>query len=76
MIKDNLDISYLRLPILKDNSLGLAFYSIQKNGFTKEGNKIVTSNGNITYKLWLSNDYNIVLVTYKNNQQIKREYYW
>jgi hypothetical protein len=76
LIKDNLNISYLRLPILKDNSLGKAFYLIQKNGFKREESKIVTTDGIYTYKLWLSNDYNIILMVYKNNKQIKMEYYW
>ena len=76
LIKDNMNIKSLRLPVIKDNLLGKVFYLIQKNGYDKEGGKIIVVDGTKTYNVWLSDDFNVVIAVYQDGKQIKMVYYW
>ena len=77
IINDDLQIGEVKLPTIKDNSLGKAFCLIEKGNFKKKDNtlEIVISKDTI-YKVWISRNNNVVVDTIYNGILKKREYYW
>jgi len=76
IIKDDLEITNIKLPAITDNNLGRMFLLIQKGKYKKNGDKItINDNGNV-YNIWLTKRNNIVIDVFKNGQLQKREYYW
>ncbi|WP_456480409.1 hypothetical protein [Nautilia sp.] len=76
MIDDNLQIGDITLPQISDNTLGKVFGLIQKGDYEKKDGALVVKNGNTTYKVWISDNYNVVIDTVVNGELTKREYYW
>jgi len=77
ILNGDLTIGNLNLPIIKDNTLGIVFYQIEHNNYKLQDKKIFTNFNNKKFITYISDDNNIVIETYdKNNNLIKREFYW
>ena len=76
IIKDGLNLNMIKLPLIKDNLLGIVFENIQKGNYIKENNALIVLIDNIKYKIWISKDNNVNIDVLKNGKLIKRELYW
>jgi len=76
VINDRMKIGDIKLPTIKDNTLGIVFYNIEQGNYVFEGNKMVIESDGVKYAVGISKDHNIVITTYKNGSLLKREYYW
>ncbi len=77
ILNGDLTIGNLNLPIIKDNTLGIVFYQIEHNNYKLQDKKIFTNFNNKKFITYISDDNNIVIETYdKNNNLIKKEFYW
>ncbi|MEO1928458.1 MAG: hypothetical protein ABGX26_07200 [Nautiliaceae bacterium] len=75
-IEDNLDLSGIVLPIISDNNLGKVYNYIQKGNYHTDDKVIFIDDGNISFKVWISNNFNVVVEKFENNQLKSREFYW
>jgi len=76
VIKDGLNLNMIKLPVIKDNLLGIVFENIKKGNYKKENNVLIIIIDEIKYKIWISKDNNIYIGVFKNGKLIKREIYW
>jgi len=75
-IEDNLDLSKIVLPLIEDNNLGIVYSYIQKGKYHINSGVIFIEDGKISFKVWINNNYNVVVEKFENNQLKKREFYW
>jgi hypothetical protein len=75
-IFDNLDIKNIKLPVIKDTTLGEVFYNIQNNNFIKDNKKLIIQNNEKKLIVYPNKNYNIVIETIIDNRLQKREIYW
>jgi hypothetical protein len=75
-IFDDLDIKNIKLPLIKDDILGIVFYNIQNNNFIKENKKIIIQNNEKKLVIYPNKNYNLVIETFINNKFQKKEIYW
>jgi len=76
VIKDGLNLNMIKLPVIKDNLLGIVFENIKKGNYKKENNVLIIIIDEIKYKIWISKDNNVYIGVFKNGKLIKREIYW
>jgi hypothetical protein len=73
---DNFDIKDIKLPIIKDDLLGIVFYNIQKGNYLKEKNLIIIKYRNNIYYVSPNKNFNIVIKIFVNNKLEKKVVYW
>jgi len=76
VLNDNIKIDYIKLPQIRDNTLGIVFGLIEKGVYEKQDSEIIIKNNDTVYKVKVSKNGNIIIDTLKNSQLLKREYYW
>jgi hypothetical protein len=75
-ILDNIDIKNIKLPIIKDDLLGVVFYNIQKNNFVKKNNRIIIQNNEKKLIVYINKNYNIVIESFVENELQNKDIYW
>jgi hypothetical protein len=75
-IFDGLDFKSIKLPIIKDDTLGIVFYHIQKNNFTRENGKIVIQIDKETLVVYPNKNYNIVIEHFIDDKLKSKDIYW
>jgi hypothetical protein len=76
VLLDDLDLNSIKLPIIKDNNLGIVFFEIQNGNYKIKNNKIFIKNESRMYKVYYNKHYNIVVEEFMNDKLIKKDLYW
>jgi hypothetical protein len=75
-IFDDLNIKNIKLPIIKDDTLGIVFSEIQNGNYTKLDRKIVVNLKEKKFLIYPNKNYNIVVETYVDDGLKRKEIYW
>jgi len=73
---DKLNISPIKLPIIKDYTLGKIYSLLQKNSYKIDGNRLTIKDEEFSYKILLMKKENLLIKTFKNGTLIKEETIW
>ena len=77
VINDNLDISPIKLPIIKDYTLGKVYRLLQTNKYQQVDNKkLILKHNDFLYEVLLTERGDLLIKTFKNNNLIKKELIW
>jgi len=77
VISDKLDISSIKLPIIKDHILGEIYYLLQNNNnYQINNNKLALKHKDFLYEVLLTQKGNLLIKTFQNNILIKKELIW
>jgi len=73
---DNFDINTIKLPVIKDNLLGIVFHYLTSKKYKKEKNNIIITDKNKKIIVSLTKYYNLLIEVYIDNKLIKKAKYW
>ena len=76
VINDKLDISSIKLPVIKDYTLGKIYNLLQQNNYQINNNKLILKDKDLLYEVLLTQKGNLLIKTLKNNNLIKKELIW
>ena len=76
VISDKLDISSIKLPIIKDYTLGQVYSLLQTNKYQVDNKKLILKHNNFLYEILLTEKGDLSIKTFKNNTLIKKESIW
>ena len=76
VIIDNLDISLIKIPVIKDYTLGKIYNLLQKNNYKIDGNRLTLNDDEFSYKVLLMRKENLLIKTFKDGILIKEETIW
>jgi len=73
---DDLDIKKIKLPVIKDNLLGIVFENIQKNNFIRKNKQIIIQDKKRKLVVYANKNFNIVIKVFVKDKLNKKEIYW
>ena len=76
VIKDNLDVSSIELPIINDYIVGKIYSLLQTNDYKRDNNKLILKDKDFLYEISLTRKGNLLIKTFKNNHLIRKELIW
>jgi len=76
IINDKLDISSIKLPVIKDYTLGKIYSLLQKNRYRINHKKLILKDKDFIYEISLTQKKNLLIKTFKNSTLIKKELIW
>ena len=76
IIEDNLDVSSIKLPLIKDHLLGQIYNQIQNSNFRLENNKLIIKIDKKIFEVSLNKEKNLLIKIFVNNKLIDKKSIW